>query len=209
METTQLASATITIHHNNQVYQINLKTISEFEGGQALTAYVPMQNGKVLGNSGVTVATGIDLGQMSSGEIMDLPLDFELRRKLQPYAELTKLDAVEFLFRNPLQITKAEADALDQAKGEKIFKVLIRLYNKDSQVKFEDLPKEAQTTLASIAWRRGPAFSWLPEYSEIWAAAINQDWRTVRSLLNEFEHPIKGIRKRAMREAAVLNSICV
>ena len=89
--------------------------ISDLEGGQRLRGYVPAA---AVSKSGVTIATGVDLGQRSEAEIDAMAIPDGLKVKLKPYAGLKKLAAVEFLAAHPLTITKDEADALDrEVKG--------------------------------------------------------------------------------------------
>ena len=86
--------------------------VSEREGGQQLTGYVPAVE---VSESGVTVATGVDLGQRSKSSIDALPIPDDLKAKLKPYAGLKTQVAVDVLARSPLTITQDEADALDRA----------------------------------------------------------------------------------------------
>lgn len=49
--------------------QIDWKFIAAREGAEVLIGYVPMKNGKVFGISGVTIATGVDLGQRNESDL--------------------------------------------------------------------------------------------------------------------------------------------
>lgn len=62
-------------------HRVDFDFISELEGGQRLKGYVPRR-----GDSGVTVGTGVDLGQRSGEEIDRLDLPGSLRDKLRPFA---------------------------------------------------------------------------------------------------------------------------
>ena len=60
---------------------IDWRFISDLEGGQRLAGYVPDPTGS---NSGVTAATGVDLGQMSSDDISTLDIPDTLKSKRSP-----------------------------------------------------------------------------------------------------------------------------
>jgi len=190
-----------------QPIRIDLKQISKWEGGQQLVAYIPSQRGTVIGSSGVTVATGVDLGQMSEEEINALDISDTLKEKLTPYARKTREHAQAALAKNQLKITQEEADELDAVMSKKIFGRLIRLYNQDSSVPFHELPANAQTVIASIGWRRGASFGRVINYQALWSAAINQDWQELKTLLNNFPTQSRGLMKRCMREAELLNGL--
>ncbi len=95
--------------------KIDWKFIAAREGAEVLVGYVPMKNGKVFGASGVTIATGFDLGQRNESDLKRLKLSDELFKKLKPYLLKKKDDAVKFLKDNPLTITKEQAKEIDVA----------------------------------------------------------------------------------------------
>ena len=155
--------------------------ISALEGGRILEGYVPASQ---TSRSGVTVATGFDIGQRSADELerMDLPAD--LIQRLKPYAGLVRDEAVEFLARNPLSITEAEAEAIDrEVKGASVA-ALTRSY--DGAVApgaFDDLPDAAQTVIASVAFQYGDLKGETPKF---WAAATGRDWTALIAELEDF-----------------------
>ncbi len=59
--------------------------------------YLKNSYGKVLGNSGVTVATGFDLGQRKNADLAGLPP--ELIKKLQPYLGVKGKDALNLIIQ--------------------------------------------------------------------------------------------------------------
>ena len=67
------------------VMAIDWDFISSLEGGQHLAGYVPAAD---VSESGVTIATGIDLGQRTEGSIDALAIPDQLKTKLKPYAGL-------------------------------------------------------------------------------------------------------------------------
>lgn len=85
------------------------------EGARRLDGYMPTENGKpdgkVVGNSGVTIASGFDLGQHSPADLKAMGLYQGLIDRLTPYMKpgLRKETAQKFLERNPLAISDEEA----------------------------------------------------------------------------------------------------
>ena len=187
---------------------IDLEFIKTLEGGQKLKGYVPQEAGRPIGASGVTIASGVDLGQMSKEEIKYLPISETLKLKLRLYADVEGSVGILLLEELPLVITKEEADELDEAIYSKIIGILGRLYNKFSKVTFQEIPSKAKTALASISINRGPHFGAVGgAYTEVWTAAIKQDWKGMITVLNFFPTTQKWIKKRRMREAELLNGL--
>lgn len=78
--------------------KINYNFLSDREGGQKLLAYVPDSKGS---KSGVTVATGFDLGQRNEADLKRLKLSKILIDKLKPYLGITKKDTVTAIKKSP------------------------------------------------------------------------------------------------------------
>ena len=111
-------------------------------------------------NSGVTVGTGVDLGQRDADDIRVLDIPPELAEKLVPYAGHKGEAADKFLEENPLTLTKAEAEALDAAVWKDIVGKVERRYNRateknGSDVRFADLPDEVPSSIVNIAYVSG------------------------------------------------------
>ncbi|WP_441289508.1 pesticin C-terminus-like muramidase [Sorangium sp. KYC3313] len=62
--------------------------------------------------SGVTIATGFDLGARGLGDLRTLGLPDVLIGKLTPYLGKKTVTAELYLDRHPLRITRTEADAI-------------------------------------------------------------------------------------------------
>ncbi|HED35640.1 MAG TPA: hypothetical protein ENJ08_15715 [Gammaproteobacteria bacterium] len=89
---------------------IDFKFISKLEGGSKTKGYVPAAG---VSKSGVTIATGFDLGARSESDINKMSISATLRKKLKPYAGKQKQDAVKYLKNNPFTITPTEAASTD------------------------------------------------------------------------------------------------
>ena len=175
--------------------------VAEFEGGQRLKAYPPPAAG-----SGVTVATGIDLGQRSVAELKDLGLDDSLIKKVTPYLGLKDTEAKASLKLKPLSLTKPEADALDTAVGGQIIASVAAQFKKDSGgIEFSSLPDDARTVVESLAYNLGPE---LPrKLPTIWKLIIDDDWAGVQKALRETKWKQPELVDRRNKEASLLSDL--
>lgn len=149
--------------------------IGVHEGTNVLNGYIPTQGGKVIENSGVTIATGYDLGQHSYAEMIKIGIPEDLAKKLSPYTGLTKDDAVKALSEEPLTITAEESVLINSASHSAALSRLVTQY--DGMVgeagAFWGLPAEAQTVIADTAFQFGFIGKNRPE---LWADMITANW---------------------------------
>ncbi len=180
--------------------------IEELEGRRAVEGYVPDSGGS---RSGVTVASGVDLGQRTAAEIDALAIPETLKRKLKPYAGLRGGAAVAFLRARPLAIDAAEAKALDRAVRAEAMAALVRAYDRavaqdPSLAPFDALPEAAQTVIASVAFQYGTNLS--ARTPRFWNAVVTQDWTAAAAELETFGDRYPTRRRT---EAALLKTILV
>lgn len=183
---------------------INWSFIAQLQGGRRLVGYVPAANGSA---KGVMVATGVDLGQWSVAQIGTLPVAETLKAKLRTYAGVTGQDAEDLLAVQPLQLTSAEAEALDKAVRDPIAQRLIRDY--DAALiegrglrRFNELPEAAQTVIASVAFQYGSDLK--DKTPQFWGMVTSQDWPAA---VRELENFGDGQQARRRREAQLLKSV--
>lgn len=183
---------------------IDWSFISQLEGGRRLAGYVPAA---AFSQSGVTVATGCDLGQRSRAEIDALDIPEALKAKLRPYAGLKTVQAEATLRERPLTLTETEAEALDESVKKPIVDALASRYdaavaNVPGRLPFAELPEPAQTAIASVAFQYGPN---LPARTpRFWQAVTGQDWvRAVHELRNFGD----AYPTRRRREADLLETV--
>lgn len=127
------------------------------EGGQPkLNGYVPTSKGVVIDSSGVTIATGVDLGR-SAQDIKNLGLSDTLTNKLLPYATLRGSKALTYLKAHPLQLTRDEVDQLNSAEQQSNVRRIRAYYDKNTgqQGSFDKLTTAQQTVLTSISYQWG------------------------------------------------------
>jgi len=157
--------------------KINFNFIESLEG-KSLTGYVPDPTGS---NSGVTIATGFDLGQRDVNDLKGLPKN--LIDKFTKYVGLTGFEAEEQLKRFPLKITEKESKLITKKAKED---TIIKLYNqweKATGTNFNNLNMGIKTSMASVAFQYGD----LPTKTPIfWNAATRGQWDAVLNELRNF-----------------------
>lgn len=162
--------------------EIDHAFINTLEGGQILEGYVPQA---ITSQSGVTIASGVDLGSRTEAKLNSLGLDPSLVTRLKPYLGLKKTIAKQYEDANPLVISKADADALDKAVKAAVEKELATKYDaaiSASAKKFSDLPSQAMTVLFSVEYQYGNLSARTPKF---WGMVTKQDWKSaVRELWN-------------------------
>ena len=180
---------------------IDWKFIANEEGEMILKGYVPLPD---KSKSGVTIASGFDLGQHNEYDLKGLKLSADLTKKVKPYLLLKKKDAVDFLAKNPLTITEAEASEIDTALKKKLVpqlknRYLNSSYNK-TKTNFDDLPGQAQTVIASLSFQYGDLNSTRQTF---WEAVSKQDWAEAVKILRSYT----DYKPRRGREADLLDQL--
>lgn len=116
--------------------------------------YVPPK-----GVSGVTIATGLDLGQQSLTSLSDMGIPNNLVTKLKPYIGKKRKSAVNALLNKPLSISDAEAALIEQRSVDYYINLTKNQFkNISSSVNgqsFESLPKPVRTALVSTLFQTG------------------------------------------------------
>lgn len=179
--------------------QIDYQFISNNEGGQKLTSYVPQS-----GHSGVTIATGVDLGQ---NDPASLNIPQELKDKLEPYSGSA---GPAYMAKNGrITISPQEADELDQGVDKPLLQQLIQNYDAASHVPFNQLPPQAQTVIADLYFQYGPNSGVLPPTNPnatpvFWHQVTHGDWAGAVNNLRNFGD---SYAPRRLREATRLEQL--
>jgi len=153
---------------------INLLEGSECHG------YVPdPQNSQ----SGVTIASGFDLGQRSVEELQQA-LSKELSDKLIPYIGLKKQQAVQFLAEHPLSVSEAEVAEINCYSHSAAECLLItRWHQSESTCRFDELAIPCQSAIASVAFQYGDLARKTPDF---WQQVTEQKWTDAIANLRKF-----------------------
>lgn len=171
--------------------EIDFTFISQLEGGQKLVGYVPAAS---VSKSGVTVATGFDLGARNESDLKSLGITDPLLSKLKPYLGKQGKDAKDFLRTSALRITKLEADKIDKAAKSKIVDSLKSKWNAASKTKFNSLFAEAQTVVASVAFQYGTNLK--TKTPNFWKQITACDWEKAIANLENFGDSYTTRRKK-------------
>lgn len=164
--------------------------ISAREGGCRLVAYVPHLDGGAV-ESGVTVATGCDLGQRNESDIRGLP--DALIAKLRPYLGVTGEEAKELLRKLPLVLSKEEATQIDVlTKCEALINLMQEWTDSGAAIKFECLDKKLRTVVASVAFQYGNLRIRTPNF---WRQVTTGDWTAAYYNLMDFGDAYKSRRR--------------
>lgn len=186
----------------------NIRHISNFltqvEGPRQTQGYIPCnlkaggtanykggaypEKYQAMGASGVTIATGCDLGQTDIQTLQKYGLeDKALLDALKPYIGLKKDAAINALYKKALFIAPSEAEAIDNAvHSGYLARYVIPAYDKDSGISFVYLPKEAQAVVMSVCFQKGCG-GVRREWPKLWKYLTTQNWKAAsQELLTGF-----------------------
>jgi hypothetical protein len=181
---------------NNELgTRVNFDKLADYEGGQALLGYIPGHTAgnkndgdKVAGISGVTIATGFDIGQWS---VLDLSKKLDLPQALQDkykrFCDKHQITAVNELEREGLQVTKPEADETDMKVQR--FHLIAAVGSWDTSAKpykaFRDLTMAQQTVILSRTYHQGTGMPKKHISKAFYSAAQSGDWdAAIKALRN-------------------------
>jgi len=164
---------------------IDWNFISSLEGNE-LTGYVPdAKNSK----SGVTIASGFDLGARNEHDIKGLPKN--LQKKLFPFLSL-KGEQAEKIAHN-LVITQKESDIINNFTKRKVVNGLSSSYYRYTGTHFADLPKNEATVIASVAFQYGDMINKTPNF---WKQVTSGNWEDAKNNLLNFGDNYSTRRKK-------------
>lgn len=158
-----------------------------------------------MGASGVTIATGCDLGQTDASTLRGYGLDEAVIRQFTPYLGLKKSSALNKLFAAPLAISKADATATDHAVHAGYLDRYVRpAYDRASAVPFSELPKQAQAVIFSCCFQKG-CTGVRRDWPKTWGYFITQNWCAAA---NELLHGFRQYAQRRAIEGRLLKELC-
>jgi GH24 family phage-related lysozyme (muramidase) len=174
--------------------------------GQENTTYIPMEDGKPIQNSGVTIGTGVDLGQQSKAKFEKLGLPDELINKLAPFFGKTQDKAVKALEKNgEVTLDDDEILAIDKALKKATLEETKKWYNKTNTMDqdWSDLSDQQQTVILSVRYNHGPAGA--PNF---YRQVTSGDWTAaVDNLLNFYPSKDNELHERRVKEAQYLSGL--
>lgn len=157
--------------------------LERFEGRGVTGGYVPARNGEPIGASGVTIATGLDLGQQSLDTLQAMGLPTALINRFIPYLGMQRNEAQYILARHPLSITPAEAAIVDAAVHAKYIDETVELFGRDA---FAAAPREVQAVAVSLHYQFGtPYRKSSPALGEAWEALRSDEYAGAAAALRD------------------------
>ena len=165
--------------------------IGEQEGDR-LTAYTldPSKS-----DSGVTIATGFDLGTRNEQDLKNMGLPESLIKKFKPYLGLKKQKAVDALKKAPMKIDAKEAAIVNKLVKKDETRKMTKVYGKERLAK---MTKRQRTIVASVFFQYNKGS---PIFIRLVKAAVDSgkasDWDKVEEELRNFKgkHPSRRIRE--------------
>ena len=186
-----------------------IRTVLErFEGKSITKGYVPSSNGEPIGVSGVTIATGLDLGQQTRTGLEAMGIPAALVDRFAPYLGVQKKEAQYILSKYPLTLTRDEVAAVDAAVHAKYIEATAALFGSDT---FAVAPKEVQAVAVSLHYQFGTPFRKAsPALGNAWAAMQRGDYARAAAQLRDplgWSKPHQQYCKRRQSEAALLDVV--
>lgn len=140
--------------------------------------------GDAIGKSGVTVGTGVDLGQMNEYDLKRLKLPENINITLKPYLGKRGAAAQKL---SKLQLTSTDAKILSDRIKDKIISIIIKRYEEKSGKVFNSLSTNIQTAVVDYFYQFGQNSMLVQPHKKLWDSLITSDWEKVIEFLNTQE----------------------
>jgi chaperonin GroES len=180
--------------------------LRDVEGFKA-SGYVPQdRRGNPIENSGVTIATGLDLGQQDEDSLRRMGLSDELISIFRPYLGLKRGEAQRFLSDNPLRLTAEQATFVEESLMSHDFERMSDLWNstqrEEDGIRWDQLDPEKQTVMLSVFRQYGNLPRRTPKF---WRSATQGRWNDTVSELRNFgdEYKTRRNKEADLLEAAL------
>lgn len=201
----------------------DLEYISQFlnrpsvEGQRQTRGYIPARPGNFYGNanqdperytaigaSGVTIATGCDLGQTDAPTLRGYGISSGTVNQLIPYIGKKRGQAIAKLAQLPLVVSPAAAAELDRCVHQGYLDRYVRpAYEKAAGVIFDDLPVQAQAVIFSCCYQKGCG-GVRRDWPRLWGYLTRQDWL---GAAHELRHGFREYAGRRRIEGDLLREI--
>ena len=163
--------------------------------------------GEVIGQSGVTVGTGLDLGQQGEADLRRMGLDDATISRFRPYLGKKRQDAVAALAVAPLTLSDAECDAVDNAVHDDYIRRAADLYDRNTESRsFADQPQEAQAVIVSLFYQLGNPFPSKNHtgYPLLYGHLCHGDWQVAS---HELQTGFRNYANRRADEGRLLREV--
>lgn len=159
---------------------------------------------KAIGASGVTIATGCDLGQTDCPSLRGYGVPEDLVTILMPYIGRRKSNAIQMLRQKPLVISRDAAELLDLCVHNGYLDRYVRpAYEKYSRFPFDNLPNQAQAVVFSVCFQKGCG-GVRRDWPKLWSYLVSRNWKAAS---NELLYGFKTYKLRRSIEGTLLKEI--
>ena len=163
------------IEQYTETKNIDFNFIEDREGFETI-GKVPDPTGS---KSGVTIASGFDLGARKLSDLNGLPK--EIINKLKPYLGLKGNKAISEASK--LEITEEEGRIINQFAKKESTKKIRKAWKKTTGKSFDSLTKEQATVVASVAFQYGNLETETPNF---WKYVTSNQWQKAYDELMDF-----------------------
>lgn len=188
------------------------------EGPRVTIGYIPARPGNfygrpnqhpgaytAIGASGVTIATGCDLGQTDAPTLQAYGVPLAIINQLRPYIGLKKAVAISKLSTLPLTISTDTAAMLDECVHTGYLrKYVAPAYQKAAGTSFDALPKQAQAVVFSVCFQKGCG-GVRRDWPKLWGYLVTQNWCAASK---ELRTGFSQYKLRRRIEGELLQELC-
>ena len=188
------------------------------EGPRVTIGYIPARPGNfygrpnqrpdaytVIGVSGVTIATGCDLGQTDAATLQGYGVPLPIINQLRPYLGLKSSAAIAKLSALPLTISTDTAAKLDECvHAGYLRRYVAPAYQKAAGTSFDALPKQAQSVVFSVCFQKGCG-GVRRDWKNTWGYLITQNWCAASK---ELRTGFSQYKLRRRIEGELLQELC-
>lgn len=197
------------VPHNLPHFRGDLAWIHQWEG-HAGHPYLPMRAGIVIGQSGITVDPGVDLGHVNwdlfertfTGVLTQDQLDY-----LQQFVGLKGDDAKAAWVKNEaglkaIKLTREQADKAFAVVAVPYWSDVYRLY---PGLTLQTTPEQVQTVFLSLAYNRGPGNKAMRPAKDM---ISGQKWSDLANFVDGMQAQMgdEGLKRRRKAEADLIRS---
>jgi hypothetical protein len=148
--------------------------------------------GDAIGKSGVTIGTGVDLGQMNEYDLKRLKLPDYFYKTLKPYLGKRGTAALKM---PKLQLMGIDAKILSYRVKDKIISIIVKRYEEKSGKVFNSLSNNIQTAIIDYFYQYGQNSMLIAPHKDLWEYITDNNWEKVVQFLDTQEQ-YKDRRKR-------------
>ncbi len=159
---------------------------------------------RAMNASGVTIATGCDLGQTDAATLAAYGLAESVIKTFRPYLGKRKAAAIALLAARPLAISQAEAELADRAVHDGYLRhYVLPAWNRAAAAGFDTLPGQAQAVIMSVCYQKGCG-GVARDWPRLWQFLTSLAWADAA---HELETGFRQFRNRRKQEAAILREL--